>query len=203
MKRKQDSEAKAAKKPKAATTAGRSSFFYFSDLTFRWNEEFLSHDEKMIKSLFVTAYTQAYSGYSPKEIAIHSEEKISDYFATEFDQEWKKIKSQQQDKRIHYLVVRYCDHPIGFISCELNPKSGRIYLRWVTVSPACQRQGIGEKMLNAVLKHFPDNLGLELYTRVANKGSQTFYKTQGCEPVTQINFLEPDDQKLIPHFMKQ
>jgi hypothetical protein len=91
-------------------------FFYFSDLTFRWNEDFLESDEKMIKSLFIAAYTKAYTGYSAKAIAIHGEEKISDYFAAEFDQEWKKIKSQKHDKRIHYLIVRYCDHPVGFDS---------------------------------------------------------------------------------------
>ena len=157
----------------------------------------------MIKSLFVAAYTGAYIGCSAKAIAIHGEEKIADYFAAEFEQEWKTIKSQNHDKRIHYLVVRYFDHPVGFVSCELNPKSGRIYLRWVTVSPLCQRQGIGEKMLNAVIKHFPDNLGIELYTRVANTGSQTFYRRFGCTPVKKINFLEPDDKKLIPHFMNQ
>ncbi|MBS0351380.1 MAG: hypothetical protein JSR33_09380 [Proteobacteria bacterium] len=58
-------------------------------------------------------------------------------------------------------------------------------------------------MLNAVIKHFPDNLGIELYTRVANTGSQTFYTKYGCTPVKKINFLEPDDEKLIPHFMQQ
>ena len=121
-------------------------------------------DEKIIKSLFIEAYIGAYKGFSPKDIAIHDAEKMVDYFSAEFDQEWKKIKSQRGGKHIQYLVVRYCDHPIGFISCEQNPKSGRIYVRWITVSPQCQRQGIGEKMLNTVIKHFPDMIAFDSFT---------------------------------------
>lgn len=190
------------KKPKSSFS-GQSGLFYFTDFTFRWNEHFLSTDRAIIKNLFVAAYTGAYTKYSPKDIAIHSDEKMEKYFATEFDHEWKKIKEQENDKRIHYLIARYCDHPVGFISCELNKKSGRIYIRWATISPSFQRQGIGEKMFNAVNKHFPDNLGMELYTRTANTGSQNFYQKYGCQPVTQLDFSEPSDEKSIPGFIKQ
>ena len=111
-------------------------------------------DKAKIKSLFVEAYAKAYEGCSLEKIAIYGKEKITIILLKNLS---KMEKNQIPERRQTYSisVARYCDHPVGFLSCELNPKSGRIYLRWITVSLQCQHQGIGQKMLNAMVKHFP------------------------------------------------
>ena len=48
-------EEKTLSKPKGATLS-RAGFFYFSDLTFRWNEEFLISDKAKSKRLIIPSF---------------------------------------------------------------------------------------------------------------------------------------------------
>ena len=116
------------------------------------------------------------------------------YFKEEYETERNKIIEQDwhTPRRIHYLVVRYQDQPIAFFSCELNYKSGRIYMRWVTMSPTFQRLGLGKMMLEEVNKHFPENTGMELYTRLANHSARKFYSKVGFVDTTKFDFSEPN-----------
>ncbi len=115
------------------------------------------------------------------------------YFEEEYEGERNKILKQDKgtNQRIHYLVARFEDRPIAFVSCELNYKSGRIYMRWVTMSPSFQRQGLGGMMFEEVRKHFPENTGIELYTRVANHPARSFYTKLGFKDTTKFDFSEP------------
>ena len=108
------------------------------------------------------------------------------YFEKSFIEEKQNILSQE--KKIEYLIARFHERPIGFFVSEVNFKSSHIYLRYVTLSPAFHRQGLGEKMLDEVVKHYPDATGLELYTRTANIGAQAFYKHYGFKAYSQFNF---------------
>ena len=113
---------------------------------------------------------------------------LQNYFEAEFKEEIQKIKSEA--KNIDYLIVRFHDQPIAFFVSQLNYKSSHVYLRFVTVEPAFQRLGLGEKALEEIEKHYPDTTGMELYTRKANS-ARSFYTHCGLQEYTQFDFDQP------------
>ncbi len=149
----------------------------------------------------------------PSEANIAAMQRLIKYFAlifnfeSMFDEEMDKILKQHHQKRIfdiQYIVARYHEHPIGFISCSQNYKSGNVYLRYVTVSPGFHRLHIGQKMLKAIEKHY-NTSGLELYTREHNKIAKQFYSQYGFvsikkfwsdEPIKKDNKISGEELKL-------
>jgi ribosomal protein S18 acetylase RimI-like enzyme len=111
------------------------------------------------------------------------------YFENDFINE--KIKIHSTNKKIDYLIARYNDAPIAFFVTELNYKSGRVYLRWVTIEPGFHRQGLGEIIMSQIAKHYPDAIGMELYTRKANVSAQKFYKHCGFQETQNFEFGQP------------
>lgn len=110
------------------------------------------------------------------------------YFEKEFEEEFEKI--DERIKNINYLVVRFHERPIAFFSTELNFKSARIYLRWVTMEPAFHRMGLGHIALDEIRKYYPESIGMELFTRKANKSAQAFYNRYGLQPTNNFDFVE-------------
>lgn len=113
---------------------------------------------------------------------------LQKYFENDFSQEKQKLDSGT--KKLDYLVVRFHDIPIAFFVCELNPKSACIYLRWVTVEPSFQREGLGKIILDKISQRYPDAIGMELYTRKVNS-SNVFYKNCGFHEATNFEFGKP------------
>lgn len=111
------------------------------------------------------------------------------FFEEEFEEEKKKIHADES--KIDYVIARFHDRPIAFFACEENYKSGRVYLRWVTMQPAFHRNGLGEIMLSEIAKHYPEAIGMELYTRKANQAAQAFYKNRGFKAAINFDFEEP------------
>lgn len=112
------------------------------------------------------------------------------HFAELYKMEKDTLIKQGNPPHIHYLIARYQDQPVAFFSCQLNYQSGRIYLRWVTMSPTFQRLGLGKRMLEELNRRFPENIGMELYTRVANS-ARDFYRKMGFIETNQYDFSEP------------
>lgn len=173
------------------------------NVRFEWNAAD-QLDWPKIEHLFVNAYISAYQDCDLNELAIPQCENndqsqvskvdvLSQYFKHEFQAEKRKILSQdQQDPyRSHYLIARFHNQPIAFFVCQLNYKSGRTYLRWVTINPAFHHQGIGRAMLDEITKRFPQSKGLELYTRIANIKSKLFYEKCGFSQTNEFDFEEP------------
>ena len=100
--------------------------------------------------------------------------------------------------KINYLVVRFHEQPIAFVVTQLNFKSGRVYVRWNTVSPSFHRQGLGKIMLDAIAKYYK-NSGLELYTRASNTTACNFYDKSGLTVASKYNFAEPDAINIQNH----
>lgn len=111
------------------------------------------------------------------------------YFENDFDDEENKIHSH--GKKLDYLIARFHDRPFAFFVCEYNYKSAHVYLRFVTMSPSFHRLGLGEKILEEIVKRYPDATGMELYTRKANHGAQVFYKHCGLIEYQQFDFDKP------------
>lgn len=111
------------------------------------------------------------------------------HFESDFKEEKHKIDSKS--KKIDYIIARYHEQPVVFFVCELNYKTGFIYLRFVTIEPAFHRLGLGRKMLQQITKRYPDAKGLELYTRRANYSAQSFYKSIGFQEYKEFSFEEP------------
>jgi ribosomal protein S18 acetylase RimI-like enzyme len=115
---------------------------------------------------------------------------LSSYFENDFDEEMHKIAAG--NKKIDYLITRFHNQPIAFFVCELNYKSGNIYLRFVTMEPAFHRQGLGQLILNQITKKHPEAIGMELYTRIANHPAKSFYASNGFKDFEQFEFGKPE-----------
>lgn len=179
---------------------------------FEWNNAG-QFDWPKIKRLFVAAYVGVYKHCDPKELDLnanvvahakaHNHDPLVAYFEHCFDDEFTKIIDQSKnDKfRINYLVVRMYEQPVAFIVSQLNYKSGRVYIRWNTVAPIMQNQGLGKRMLSEVARYY-DNNGLELYTRSTNTKACDFYRKCGLKEVSQYSFAEPKAGEAITPYAK-
>ncbi len=116
-------------------------------------------------------------------------------FKHEFAEEKPKFLNinKQNPYGVHYLVARFDDEPVAFFACQLNNKTGRLYFRWVTMSPAFHRQGLGKVMLDEVTKQFPQSKGMELYTRIVNFPVIKFYESSGFKPIKEFDYSEPTE----------
>lgn len=114
---------------------------------------------------------------------------LKNYFETHFDEE--KLKIADDKKKINYLILRFNEQPIAFFTCEFNYKSGRIYLRFINISPTFHRLGLGQIILEEISKHYPEAIGLELYARKDNYSAIGFYKRCGFQKYRQFDFKEP------------
>ncbi|CEG58781.1 GNAT family N-acetyltransferase [Legionella fallonii] len=114
--------------------------------------------------------------------------KIKCYFEETFDQEKNKINNNNE---IKYLILRFHEQPIAFFTCELNYKSGYTYLRFINISPAFNRLGLGKIILNEMDKYFSESLGLELYARKDNLSAIAFYKSCAFRQFAAFDFDEP------------
>jgi GNAT superfamily N-acetyltransferase len=50
-----------------------------------------------------------------------------------------------------------------------------------------QGMGLGRRLLEEITKHFPAALGVELYTRISNRGAMHFYASCGLQTVNNIS----------------
>lgn len=114
---------------------------------------------------------------------------LKNYFEEEFDTEKENI--DKNVKKTDYLIIRFHERPIGFFVCEFNYKSARVYLRFVTIEPGFHRLGLGKKTLRKIISRYPNALGMELYTRKANKGAILFYKNYGFKAFEEFDFEKP------------
>ncbi|WP_419421020.1 GNAT family N-acetyltransferase [Legionella sp. D16C41] len=110
-------------------------------------------------------------------------------FEQDFKEEREKIALHKE--RLDYLVVRYQEQPIAFFVTELNKKSGRINLRWVTIAPSCHQQGLGKLILEQITNYYPEAIGMELYTRKVNHSAQQFYEHCGFKRAEELQFGRP------------
>lgn len=186
-----------------------------NDIRLEWNAASGS-DWPKIEHLFINAYISAYKDCDPKEFASDDEEDNDDkisfndllyrHFKKDFDAEKEKISNQNNRDRYrsHYLIARFHDQPIAFFVCQLNYKSGRIYLRWITMHPKFHKHGIGSAMLKEIANRFPKSKGLELYTRKINESAQLFYTKCGFSPISEFDFEEPllDSEKQPGYFSR-
>ena len=173
------------------------------ELQFEWNAA-SDFDWPKIRRLFVAAYVSAYKDMPVDQLDLNphvveeaqrtNTDPLTKYFEHCFDDEIVFIKAQKKsDKfKINYLTIKFHDQPIAFIITQLNYKSGRVYIRWNTVSPSFHRHGLGRIMLSAVAKYY-ENSGLELYTRAANTNACEFYKKSGLVAISKYDFSEPEE----------
>lgn len=127
------------------------------------------------------------------------------YFSHVFDYEQEIIRKHAANDscKVHYLTAYYHEHPIAFTICQLNYKTAHIYVRWAVIAPGFQRAGLGEKLFQAVERHFPDAKGIDLYARDVNDGALRFYdKNHFIKPLLPIHFDEPTHRHEIPDFIR-
>ncbi|MDB6096076.1 MAG: uncharacterized protein JWM09_354 [Francisellaceae bacterium] len=88
------------------------------------------------------------------------------------------------------MIARWEDVPVGFFSTQINPKTSRIYLRWVIVSPAFHKLNLGTLSLNQIMHYYGNSLGMELYTRNANESALRFYSKYGFSNDKLLDFFD-------------
>lgn len=163
---------------------------------------YLNHIEKPLETERAAVVNKIVAKETAKEIAEAHHAAIQRlikyialmlYFESMFNEEKEKIIHQHGKKSqydIQYIIARYHEQPIGFISCNLNYKTSNVYLRWVNISPKFHRLHLGTKMLKAIEKHY-NTSGLEVYTREHNEGAKKFYAQYGFIAAKQFWFEEP------------
>ena len=191
------------------------------NITFTWNDAD-QRDWQIIQKLFVDAYISSYEnayidelglnhqhiehasmvinkhGKNPEEIAkLIKLKALKLSFTEDFENEKVQILTQDQSNqyKIQYIIARTAfGYPIAFVACQLNYKTGHVYLRWVTVNPKVHGFGLGRMLLNNIRKRY-DTLSLELYTRRANTQARGFYEHCGFSEI-QLGLEEPVDSVL-------
>ncbi|MBP9777979.1 MAG: GNAT family N-acetyltransferase [Rickettsiaceae bacterium] len=192
------------------------------EINFTWNDA-TEMDWPIIRRLFVAAYKFSYITKNLTELDIAEtyqsaarrmciaakvgEDKSEQYikekslelsFLADFKSERNKLAFAEitDPYRMQYLLARTgSGYPVGFIVVQLNYKSGRVYLRWVTINPVVHRHGIGSEMLKLILKRYPECKGLELYTRIANSNAISFY--------TRCGFKKVDVDSAVEHSVRR
>jgi ribosomal protein S18 acetylase RimI-like enzyme len=183
------------------------------EINFTWNDA-TERDWHIIRRLFVAAYKSSYitkelaeldiaetyqstarrmcaaAGISADKSERYIKEKSLELsFLADFKSERNKLALAEITDlyRMQYLLARTgAGYPVGFIVVQPNYKSGRIYLRWVTLNPVVHRYGIGGEMLKVLLKRYSEFKGLELYTRTVNSNAISFYTHWGFKKLILI-----------------
>ncbi len=76
--------------------------------------------------------------------------------------------------------------------------------RWLAISPKAQGMGIGKKMLDKILQHYPESIGIEVYAKTYNYKSVEFYdKCCSMTTVKKFDFSEPEDGQAIARHAKK
>lgn len=158
----------------------------------KWNLA-SQEDWRGLEGVFIGAYIAAYEYMDTSHLALEGHTSISYYFKEKFQQEKTRILNQNEDDlyKIQYIVAYNQDLPVGFISFQLNPRSDRVYLRWITVLPEYQRQAIGKYLMDEITKGLPAACGLELYARISNVAARDFYMRCGFRAID-IAFNQPE-----------
>lgn len=183
--------------------SGKMNFFKKNKSTVQieWNAANVS-DWCRVKMIFVNAYVGAYKYCDVNALGLEdalirdakdkSKDPLQLYFEHEFDNEFSRINNQLSHQfKINYMILKFHGQPIAFIASQLNYKSGRVYIRWNTVSPGFQQLGLGRLMLDEVKKYYKNDK-IELYTRILNQGARNFYKRYGMFETSNFYFDEPN-----------
>lgn len=82
-----------------------------------------------------------------------------------------------------FAVVATQDERVVGFARAMSDEAFAVYIADILVSPDMQRQGIGRRLAEAILDHYP----LETFHHqvlIAEKGAEGFYRRLGLAPVT-------------------
>lgn len=122
--------------------------FFAPTFQFEWNAA-TSFDWIKIKNLAIVAWR----GKQDQKINLDSQQLA---FESLLNHELSTIDNQFNcgiDK-INYLIAKYEDQPIAFITSQLNPESGKIELRWTIFPRTNQFYNLEERMMYTIAKYY-------------------------------------------------
>ncbi|MBI5614215.1 GNAT family N-acetyltransferase [Candidatus Gottesmanbacteria bacterium] len=105
------------------------------------------------------------------------------FFQATLDEVYKNWQSiefltrQIEDFEIYFPIVKETESMIGVATARLSEDV--IVLFRLYVYPQHQRKGIGELLINNVIRHFPKAKKIQLHVDLKNEKGQAFYKKQG------------------------
>jgi ribosomal protein S18 acetylase RimI-like enzyme len=86
------------------------------------------------------------------------------------------------------FVACHENNIIAYASAQEAEKPESLYVRWLAIDPAFQKQGLSEKLIGAILTAMPHAKTLQTCTTHANTFAQKMYADHGGMPATAEKF---------------
>jgi hypothetical protein len=129
------------------------------------------------RELFVSAFMNAYR-YEKDHFDSIGIFDMRHYFVDVFNEEFTHVEQElQMSSPIYFVRAIVNNEVVGFITFN-EERSGQIYIRWLAVSPACGRHGIGKGLVDSIKKNVPDVRQLVLVTYKLDKPAMNFWKNK-------------------------
>jgi ribosomal protein S18 acetylase RimI-like enzyme len=135
----------------------------------------LSQERDLFIAAFMSAYKDEHAHF--ESIGIFD---MHCYFSDVFDEEFSHVKQQlQAEFPIYFIRARVDEHTVGFITFHStineDGQPHQIYIRWLAVSPAFGRLGIGKGLVACIKKMLPDVERLILVAYKLDKPAMNFW----------------------------
>ena len=159
-------------------------------------------DKPASTAILVESFIREYQQYlDPKDIGPgldswrEGDNSVQKYYEKYFREEFHEFASNKLDYWVQVTVGGKLAGWATFVKESNDPNS--VYMNLLVVHPDYQRQGIGEKLVNALIteNEIPELNAINLLLRKKNEGGRKFYTKLGFSPnpdYQRDNFVDPD-----------
>lgn len=93
------------------------------------------------------------------------------------------LKRQAENPNLYFAVAKNeAGKIIGLVTAD-GSKKGSLYISRLYIHPDQQRKGVGTKLYESALTHFPDVTRVRLDVEEQNKRAMNFYKKHGFKEI--------------------
>lgn len=149
-------------------------------------EKATSGDAQAIQKLLRETWIDTYGSY------------LSQATLDEVYKNWQSIEfltRQIENSEMYFPVAKEDDEIVGIATARM-PEDVIVIFR-IYVLPQHQRKGIGEALINDVIKHFPKAKKVQLHVEEMNSKGQAFYKKHGFKEIKR------EQEKVVNEIIEQ
>ena len=163
--------------------------------TIAWIEGGDLREENVV---FKKAFTECYKDITLEELKIGQPDSRYHNLDQFLDASFEDDKRDLTDKKdnVYFLhVLSKQQETIGYVSFDIENKEvgKQAYIRALSVDPSVERQGIGERLVFAILDKDPSLKRIYLVTRKVNQKAQNFYTRLGFKQSQDVHAdLDPN-----------
>ena len=170
-----------------------------SQVQLTWEQPETVHEEAIddLRQMMIRSFLTGYRSYNAYED--RTDEYLCDYLAGYFD---SFIVPRLKEPGL-LLFARNNNRIIGFALFEKMAED-EIYVAELAIDPDFSKQGLGRRLMGAILEREPSTKRITLLTQWRNKGAQGFYEALGYQP---SNFTHegysPDEYRAYELIVKE